>query len=178
MPGCKSEPSSDINERISVKTGSKVTELDIITVPFVNTEGNPIGTVTLGRDITNYCKIEEGLRRSEKRYENIIRAIHIGVLVVSKNGVIKEINPRALELLDARKNEIIGTSLIKNRILREMEISDAVREVISTGTGISFLTSRSVIRTPEDLHCMVRLLVPENGGEAEVLITLDPHYSR
>jgi len=82
-----------------------------------------------------------------------------------------------LELLDARKSEIIGTSLSKNRILREMEVSDAVREVISTGNGISFLTSRSVTRTSEDLYCMVRLLVPENGGEAEVLITLDPHYS-
>ena len=58
-----------------------------------------------------------------------------------------------------------------------MEVSDAVREVISTGNGISFLTSRSVTRTSEDLYCMVRLLVPENGGEAEVLITLDPHYS-
>jgi len=97
--------------------------------------------------------------------------------VVSGDGVIKEINPRALELLDARKSEIIGTSLSKNRILREMEVSDAVREVISTGNGISFLTSRSVTRTSEDLYCMVRLLVPENGGEAEVLITLDPHYS-
>ena len=82
-----------------------------------------------------------------------------------------------MELLDARKSEIIGTSLSKNRILREMEVSDAVREVISTGNGISFLTSRSVTRTSEDLYCMVGLLVPENGGEAEVLITLDPHYS-
>ncbi len=178
IPGCKSGISSDLNGRISVRTGSDITELDIMTVPFVNTEGDPIGTVTLGRDITNYCKIEEGLRRSEKRYENIIRAIHIGVLVVSKNGVIKEINPRALELLDAQKKDIMGTSLSKNRILREMEISDAVREVSSTGTGISFLTSRSVTRTSEDLYCMVRLLVPENGGEAEVLVTLDPHYSR
>ena len=83
-----------------------------------------------------------------------------------------------MELLDVQKSEIMGTSLSKNRILREMEISDAVREVLSTGTGISFLTSRSVTRTSEDLYCMVRLLVPENGGEAEVLVTLDPHYSR
>jgi len=177
MLECKNVSHHNINGRISLKIGSEVTELDIITVPFVNTEGNQIGTVTLGRDITNYCKIEQGLRISEKRYENIIRAIHIGILVVSGDGVIKDINPRALELLDARKSEIIGTSLSKNRILREMEVSDAVREVISTGNGISFLTSRSVTRTSEDLYCMVRLLVPENGGEAEVLITLDPHYS-
>lgn len=162
--------------RCTLKTGTGNTELDIITVPFVNHEGDPIGTVTLGRDITSYCQIKQGLVRSEERYETIIQAIHIGVIVVSKDGIIKDVNPRAQELLSVSKEEMIGTPLRKNRILREMELSDAVHEVLRNGTAISYLTSHRITGTKEDLHCMVRLLVPENGGEAEVLITIDPHY--
>jgi len=165
-----------VQGRLSLRTGSESTELDIITVPFVNHEGEQIGTVTLGRDITSYCKIKEGLMRSEERYETIIKAIHIGVIVVSKEGIIKDINPRAQELLSVSKEGMIGTELRKNRILREMELSDAVHEVLRTGAAISYLTSRTVTKTKEDFHCMVRFLVPENGGEAEVLITIDPHY--
>jgi PAS domain-containing protein len=122
-----------VQGRLSLRTGSESTELDIITVPFVNHEGEQIGTVTLGRDITSYCKIKEGLMRSEERYETIIKAIHIGVIVVSKEGIIKDINPRAQELLSVSKEGMIGTELRKNRILREMELSDAVHEVLRTG---------------------------------------------
>ncbi|HPP77837.1 response regulator [Methanospirillum sp.] len=164
------------NGRFTLKTGSGITELDILTVPFVNHQGEPIGTVTLGRDITSICQIKQGLVRSKERYENIIQAIHIGVIVVSKDGIIKDVNPRAQELLSVSKEEMIGTPLRKNRILREMELSDAVREVLQGGAAISYLTSHTITGTKEDLHCMVRLLVPENGGDAEVLITIDPHY--
>ncbi|NLW76285.1 MAG: response regulator [Methanomicrobiales archaeon] len=167
----------DLKERISVRTRTGLTEFDIITVPFVNNEGSQIGSVTLGRDITSYCQIEKALRRSQHRYENIIEAINIGVILVDKEGIIREINPCAQELLDIPKEDILNKHLNVHPVLCKLEMCDMIREVVNTGRGISRIISNEGVSSSGELYCMVRLLVPENGGPAEVLITLDPHLS-
>lgn len=169
----------DNPETISIRThGSAITDLEIVNVPFVNNEGEEIGIVTLGRDISRYIRIENLIRRSKERYGSIIEAVHIGVILIDKKGIVKTINKRAIDLIKAKSENIEGLSINQNPILREMELMDIVKDVIKSGNGISFLASRTITKTPEDLHCMVRLIVPENGNPAEVLITLDPHYTR
>jgi len=167
----------NLQGRITVPIGTEMRELDVITVPFIDTHGVIIGTVTLGRDITNLCRVEEGLFRSEQRSLNVLKSIHIGILIVSKDGLIKEINPRAMELLQIAKQDVCGLSVEKIQIMHNIGIMRAISDAITTGKTISFLVLGRMAGTGTDLYCTVRLLVPENEEIAEVLITLDPHYT-
>lgn len=168
---------SDHSKHILVETDSGKTDFEILSVPFTNNEGDEIGTVTLGRDITRYTTIENLLLKSKERYKSIIQSVHIGIIIVDYKGIIKTINTRALDIIN-ETSSIEGQSLHHNPLLRELQIAETVTDVIKTGKGVSFLASQEITRTPEDLHCKVRLVVPENGEQGEVLITLDPHYTK
>lgn len=169
---------SDPQDRglVTVQNQAGISDYEFMNVPFKNSEGENIGTVTLGRNITRYTSIENLLRKSHERYESIIQSVHLGIILADSSGIVKKLNNRALELINATKDSIEEQFLNRNEILRHMDIDTLIHKVLESGKTLSFFASREKYDIPEDLHCMIKRIVAENGVH-EVLITLDPHYS-
>lgn len=163
------------HERIRVKKGSGQVILDITTVPLWNSEGEQIGSVTLGRDITKYSQIEARLRNERERYEKIIQNIHLGIIILDRDEKILVINPRGLELIGKTREECEGEVLKEIPLFREMEISAIIQESLQSGRDIPFIGPGKLTGLPADVHGMIHRLHQNNGDPAEILISLDLH---
>lgn len=77
-------------------------------VPLRNVQGEIIGIVGVGRDITERKKIEDELRRSRKEWQDIFNAIgHPTFILDLQHGVIAA-NPAALKQLGKTESEVLG----------------------------------------------------------------------
>lgn len=113
------------DEEIPVSDGSRRV-YDVIRVPMFTPEGERLGLVTLGRDITARVRAEEELRRhrdrleelvaeraqalqeSEERFRSIVEQSHDGIAVASEEGVIIEWNRGSEEIFGIKREEAIG----------------------------------------------------------------------
>lgn len=69
------------------------------------------GTVVVAavRDVTERRSAEQALRESEERYRSLIAALGDGVMLVSGDGAIIEVNPAAERILGVAREELVGT---------------------------------------------------------------------
>jgi PAS domain S-box-containing protein len=63
-------------------------------------DGNPVGVVTVNRDITDRIKTQEALRKSEKEYRNLVDNALVGVFKTSLEGQILYANEAVADMLD------------------------------------------------------------------------------
>jgi len=85
---------------------------------LLNESGNPIGSIALGRDITERKKAEEALRESEERLRNLFEMMVEGVILIAPDGQIVQANSAAERILGLRRSEIEG----RNYIAPEWEV--------------------------------------------------------
>jgi two-component system cell cycle sensor histidine kinase/response regulator CckA len=66
----------------------------------------------LARNITKLARTEESIRDSETRYRRLFEAAQDGILILDANtGLITDVNPFLMELLDYSAEEFIGKAL-------------------------------------------------------------------
>ena len=71
--------------------------------------GNPIGFVTITKDITERKKMEEVLKESEEKYRTQFEeALDAIFLADAETGIILDVNRAALELVGREKSELVG----------------------------------------------------------------------
>lgn len=75
-------------------------------------EGKVIGTVSIGEDITDYMRAQEGLRVSEERYRQLFECSIDILVLIDDRGQILDINQRGESLTGYKKKDLIGRSLI------------------------------------------------------------------
>jgi two-component system, cell cycle sensor histidine kinase and response regulator CckA len=64
------------------------------------------------RNITRQCRSEESFRDSESRYRRLFETARDGILILDANtGLITDVNPFLMELLDYSREEFIGKTL-------------------------------------------------------------------
>lgn len=92
--------------------------LDVFKAPFVDEQGNMIGTVGCGRDVTAernlqemHKKIEQELQAKTARMDALVSALPDLIFVVHKNGVIADYHPPAGAKLLLPEQQVIGTSI-------------------------------------------------------------------
>jgi diguanylate cyclase (GGDEF)-like protein/PAS domain S-box-containing protein len=79
-------------------------------VPRRDSQGNVIGLLGVGRDITERKRVEQALIESESRLKTILEKIPTGILIVDPaNHTIVDINRIAASWVGASPSEIIGT---------------------------------------------------------------------
>jgi PAS domain S-box-containing protein len=107
-----------------------------------DTQGNPIGTLSSGEDITKRREAEEALKESESRFRNIIENSKDGIIFF--DGKTRKIvfgNGAMAELLGCSKADLVGRSISslhpsKEWASVEQEFQKHVRGEISASTGI------------------------------------------
>ncbi|HEX7588349.1 MAG TPA: PAS domain S-box protein, partial [Anaerolineae bacterium] len=79
-------------------------------VPRCDSQGNVIGLLGVGRDITERKRVEQALVESESRLKTILEKIPTGIMIVDPaTHTIVDINPLAAAWVGAPAAEIIGT---------------------------------------------------------------------
>lgn len=76
--------------------------------PLIDANGTINAIATIGYDITDRVKFEEALRESEERYRLIFNHVSDLIIVVDKDGRIREISPSAEHIFGEKVKEFIG----------------------------------------------------------------------
>ncbi len=71
--------------------------------------GKSMGTVAITRDITERKRAVEALQESERHLRTTLDSLRIGVAIIdAETHVIADVNPVAIEMIDAPKEKILG----------------------------------------------------------------------
>ena len=74
-------------------------------------DGNTTGVFCSGEDVTEQRAAREELRRSEEKYRQVVENAGQAILV-AQDGVAKFVNPKAMKILGAGENRIIGKPFV------------------------------------------------------------------
>ena len=85
--------------------------LDVHKAPFLNKEGEMIGTVGSARDVTSQKQAETALRQNEERFRATVSAIPDILFTFDENGVYLSCHVNDPALLFIPEEELIGKSL-------------------------------------------------------------------
>jgi two-component system cell cycle sensor histidine kinase/response regulator CckA len=78
------------------------------------------------RTITNRTHSEEALRASESRYRRLFEAAQDGILILdAKTGLITDVNPFLVKLLNYSHDEFLGKALWQIGLFRDIDASKA-----------------------------------------------------
>ncbi len=89
--------------------GGKITRWNLATkVPLLDKQGNRIGIVGVGREITDRKQIEEALRESEARYRTLVENATDLVFRTDNTGRLTFVNPATLRITGYEEKEMIG----------------------------------------------------------------------
>jgi len=86
--------------------------LDVHKAPFFNKDGEMIGTVGCGRDVTKEKEIEAALRESEEKYKTLTENSLTGVFI-HQNGRYVFVNDRFAEIHGYKPKELLGKEFIE-----------------------------------------------------------------
>ncbi len=82
-------------------------------LPWRDKKGNIIGLFGISREITDRKRAAEALRKSEKRYRQLVETINEGLGVTDQDYKFTYVNERFCEMLGYFRDEIIGRPLIE-----------------------------------------------------------------
>jgi len=100
-------PRNLIDYEVITKTGEKKvfgTSVSLVR----DRSGKPVGFRGVMRDVTEPKKAEEELRRSERKYRELVEALQEGIWKTDREAVITFVNPRLAEMLGYAVEEMIG----------------------------------------------------------------------
>jgi PAS domain S-box-containing protein len=86
--------------------------MDVYKAPFWNDEGEMIGTVGCGREVTRERRIEEELKKSEKRYRAIVEDQTELICRFLPDGTLTFVNDAYCRYFDMKQEDLIGQSFL------------------------------------------------------------------
>ena len=108
--------------------------IDVHLVPHLGDEGPVVGAFVLITDITRHRRAERALRQSEERLAKFMHASAEGI-VFHRLGLITDVNPPLLQLLDLRLEDMMGRPTLDFVAPSERP---RVASVIASGAEITY----------------------------------------
>ena len=115
---------------------------ELIGVPMKDDDGNIIGAIEIGRNITERKQVEEALKESEIRYKELFNNISSGVAVYDvidggKDFIFKDFNKAAERIDNDKRGDLIGKSIFEMRPeVEKFGLIDVFRKVWKTGKPV------------------------------------------
>ncbi|MBD0374669.1 MAG: PAS domain S-box protein [Flavisolibacter sp.] len=128
------------------------------TVKFVHDkEGNTIGVMSIGRDITERKQAEEKLQQSELFYRNLIANALDGILLTDAQGNINFTSLSVKHILGYETEEVIGKNCFQF-VHPDDQVcaADSFQREVVEDPEIKFIVIRLLKKDGEWLWCMVR----------------------
>jgi PAS domain S-box-containing protein len=160
-----------------IQSDNKEIELEVRSAPFYTTSGELIGTVAAGRDVTEAREAHRIIQKERKRYSSIFESVHIGLISCSPEGIITDMNRRAMDLLGLDTENTKGLNLYtlhglgKNEFIKDFT-SAIVQKRTIRGKG-SFSHKDSGARI------LYYSISPQIGDESDIqglILSFDEHY--
>ena len=140
--------------------------LDVHKAPMYNDNGEIIGVVGSGRDVTQQKLFEKILRESEIKYRELFENAPVGYLILDENGVILDANETALKRFGYSKEEFLQRNIkefvppeeIKtverniDIILKEGELQTEAVSISKTGKKLNLLLREKRIKLGENKY--------------------------
>jgi len=96
-----------VYERIMRRKDGSTFPVEINLMPVKDAAGNLLYYQSITRDISKRKQAEKALRESEDRYRALFEQSNDGVFISELNGLIRNLNPRAADLLGYQVDELI-----------------------------------------------------------------------
>jgi two-component system cell cycle sensor histidine kinase/response regulator CckA len=108
----KSGAPSRSEERFTDKNG-ETGFLDVVKAPIYDANGDLMGLVGVGRDITGHKRLEDALRRGEEKFRTLFDSATDGLFIVDTEGYIIDVNKTAHERLGYTKEEMLSMHIFR-----------------------------------------------------------------
>lgn len=131
----------------------------IVASPIHDTKGKVAAAVEVMRDITEMKDLENNIRRSKDRYQDLFESISVAIYSTDIHGIIFSLNRKGEELLGYSSSELIGQHI--NVVLPEEEIEESRKKV-------------QVLLRGETLPPFETELIARNGDRKKVEVYLNP----
>jgi PAS domain S-box-containing protein len=155
-------------------------------LPFHDTDGSIIGTVSYIQDIDERVRAEEALRESEERFRKLFEEHSaVKLLVDFTTGNIVDANKAATQFYGWTKEELLNMSIDELNILPHEEIMDEMYKAKSRTKNhfefhhrlrngnirdVEVFSSQFIIGGKEYLHSIVHDITDRKSAEEELLL--------
>lgn len=129
------------NVELLRKNGQRI-PVEISSAP-IKKEGKVEDILIIARDIRERINAENALRESEKKHRLLFEEAGEGILYLDDNGIIKDVNPKILEMLEISKDEIVHKNF---RQLDDMLVFDKAQATVGF---LELMKSNQYIRQAE-----------------------------
>jgi PAS domain S-box-containing protein len=130
---------------------------DEVGEPVFDSEGNVLGVVEIAQDITELKKVEESLKKSEKKYRDLVDLLPTGMFEIDESGILLFANRAFLTMFGCDKSDLNSNFDIFQLIApedREMAKSNSikVKDGVRFGGSKYMAMNKSGTRFPITIH--------------------------
>jgi len=112
-----------------------------------NTQGDTVGLLSIGLDVTERKKNQELLRQSEEKFRSLVESTSDWIWEVDRNGTYTYASPRVQTLLGYTAEEVLGKSPFDFMPPEEAEyISDEFKKIVTLYSPIFSLENTNICK--------------------------------
>lgn len=169
-------PRSEVSRSLKlVVSGNNTRYIAFSNLPLYGQNGEPIGTIAVGHDLTSERRRDEEMRIEREKYALLFHHAQTGLISCLPEGEIADINKRAATLIGLDCTQVKGLLLHELPFFRDPEvIRDFSRSQIS-GRSVHGQKRCNDISENAVFHYCITPYLDDASTVREILITIDDH---